>query len=634
MKKIVIATLALFLCQSLILKAQVEQYDPASCSTPHLDSANAVALPYYANNQILSDYLTNNGYYNLEQISFPNLKTTATFLEPKYLIPLTIYIYRDGSNDPNSSIDENDARDYICRANDIFRTAGSSIQFYIESISFEGNNFFNQEVSTNLHIYDMWSRKRLSDGYQGINVHFIRYNLEPQAAPGKATLPHYPVAPYSEYSLFVRTHTNPSGTERPALSIAATLAHEVGHTLGLLHTHHPGRLTSVIQNSENGTISNGCYQESVSRTRENKWYDGCFSSNGYLKCEINGDFLCDTEADPRQTLLVDGTCTYIHPTSGDFLEDNWGVDWLPPTNNVMSYTIDACSNDFSKGQTAIMWMQVDDDLKSQINLQEPIVSSNKELVCDQYTTTFTLSNFPSEASVSWHVEPSSLVTTATGSGSSATISAASSITSGSGEIIFTISGPNNCYIQRVSDEFWIGNPAKPGTIDIAMDAPPKRFTATIIEDVETATSYKWYIDGVYNQTTSTSAAIFNRTATCDDYYFLEVQAVNDCGSGSKNYKDVYGPSCSGDDPFLAMVASPNPSSEETTIAIVDFEDSSEKLSPWSIYIFNENQTLVFEKSDITNKRIHLNTRGFKNGLYFIHGYYKGEVLRSILVVNN
>ena len=90
---------------------------------------------------------------------------------------------------------------------------------------------------------------------------------------GKASLPYYPVLPYSQYSLYVRTHLVYSdgtrGVKRLAEDNAATLAHEIGHTLSLLHTHHPGRLPSLIFNETNATISNSCYQESVSRVKSN-----------------------------------------------------------------------------------------------------------------------------------------------------------------------------------------------------------------------------------------------------------------------------------------------------------------------------------------------------------------------------
>jgi hypothetical protein len=68
------------------------------CSTPNLDSAFAVSLPYYDNTELLETTLQQDGYYDLEQIAFPSLPqfnartSSATFLETKYLIPLDIFI--------------------------------------------------------------------------------------------------------------------------------------------------------------------------------------------------------------------------------------------------------------------------------------------------------------------------------------------------------------------------------------------------------------------------------------------------------------------------------------------------------------------------------------------------------------
>ena len=41
------------------------------CSTPNLDSAFSVSLPYYDNTELLQTTLQQDGYYGLEQIAFP-----------------------------------------------------------------------------------------------------------------------------------------------------------------------------------------------------------------------------------------------------------------------------------------------------------------------------------------------------------------------------------------------------------------------------------------------------------------------------------------------------------------------------------------------------------------------------------
>lgn len=459
--KNILSTILTMVVFGLRTYAQVDQYDPA-CSTPDLDSATAISLPWYNNNQFLENYLVQKGYNNLPQISFPapNARTTTTtFLEPMFLVPLNIYIYRDGSNNPSSAITDADARDYVCRVNEIFRNAGTAIQFYANFVEFEVNEFFNNRISTKWEVYDLWSRKRFSTPTlgNGINVHFIRYNNAPENNGGKASLPYYPVLPYSQYSLYVRTHEVYSdgtrGIKRFAVENAATLAHEIGHTLSLLHTHHPGRLPSLVFNETNATISNGCYQESVSRVKSNYWYNGCISTDGLAKCGINGDFLCDTDADPSQSGRVSVTstgCTYVHPPSGDWRTDNWNDLWTPPTRNVMSYSRSECVNQFSRHQTAIMWRQME-HFRGYINYQTPTVLSNTDIVCAGSNTSFTLSvnQFPSDASVVWDVQPANLVAVPNGNGLTANLSAANSTVQGSVKITFSIIGTNNCYIGRI-----------------------------------------------------------------------------------------------------------------------------------------------------------------------------------------
>lgn len=125
-----------------------------------------------------------------------------------------------------------------------------------------------------------------------------------------------------------------------------TFTHEVGHTLGLRHTHDNAR-GSGSDNKEAG----GCYQESVSRTRRNYWYNGCTSTDTYLKCEINGDKIADTQASFEALsnhLNDDGS---YDGTGGT---DNWGDSWIPPVNNYMSYTRQNLRTEFTPMQSSQM----------------------------------------------------------------------------------------------------------------------------------------------------------------------------------------------------------------------------------------------------------------------------------------
>ncbi len=152
---------------------------------------------------------------------------------------------------------------------------------------------------------------------------------------------------------------------------ANNLIHDLGHTLGLFHTHR-GRNRQNNETSNNGLMGE-CWQESVSRSKK----QGIPCNNrGTLKCEINGDALCDTDADPE--LLIRGNqpgvilayrvsldCNSFQPRDNDsknYKEDNWNDAWLPPGNNnalrnIMSHSRPTCRSMFSPLQKGILYRQ-------------------------------------------------------------------------------------------------------------------------------------------------------------------------------------------------------------------------------------------------------------------------------------
>ncbi|MCZ7556849.1 MAG: T9SS type A sorting domain-containing protein [Bacteroidia bacterium] len=95
------------------------------------------------------------------------------------------------------------------------------------------------------------------------------------------------------------------------------LSHELGHVLGLPHTH--------------GYTNSGTTDELV---------DG---SN----CATHGDRFCDTPADPNLLGKVNGSCGYI----GSALDAN-GMAYRPNTHNIMSYTSSACADTLTPMQLA------------------------------------------------------------------------------------------------------------------------------------------------------------------------------------------------------------------------------------------------------------------------------------------
>lgn len=93
----------------------------------------------------------------------------------------------------------------------------------------------------------------------------------------------------------------------------STLAHELGHSFSLLHTH---------------STSNG------------------FEHANGTNCSIAGDLLCDTPADPKLSSdIVSTSCEYV----GTEL-DNQQNPYMPDVENIMSYSRKPCRVHFSPKQ--------------------------------------------------------------------------------------------------------------------------------------------------------------------------------------------------------------------------------------------------------------------------------------------
>ncbi len=417
----------------------------------------------------------------------------------------------------------------------------------------------------------------------------------------------------------MRTHEIPSGSQRTSENIVGTLAHEIGHNLGLLHTHHPGRFASLLSNNGigegNGTISNGCYQESVSRVKKNYWYDGCLTTDNKLKCEINGDFLCDTQADPNQTRRVSG-CVYNLPSSGDFREDNWGDLWTPPTHNVLSYTTGDCRNEFSRSQTGIMWMQMP-NFQSYINYQVPTIAATPDVVCTGVPLSFALvGTLPSDAAISWVVEPAWLVTVSSGTGTFANLSSTSS---GSGNITYTITGPGNCYIARAQMWFTVGSypsyipsgyAEECSSIPIRFDAVPA--TSPPIQ----ADLYRWSLDGNLLEEGYNSYIYVQLPVGS---YRIGLQTSNACGWSPIELSDWFTIFNCG---FYSYSIYPNTVSTQFTVMQTInqsvTQDSKQIKSPgnFEIRIFDRfGQDLKSYVSKDSN--LNVNTRDLPSGIYYL-----------------
>lgn len=128
-------------------------------------------------------------------------------------------------------------------------------------------------------------------------------------------------------------------------SNAYNFAHQVGHYLGLIHPHSIGNGVELVDRSN---------------------------------CEVAGDFLCDTPADPDLTFaIIDSDCVYQGMLDPDDELDPNGDRYKPDVELVMSYTTTICGTRFTAQQGMVM-KNVIDSFYPDIIVNPGTVSSSSE----------------------------------------------------------------------------------------------------------------------------------------------------------------------------------------------------------------------------------------------------------------
>jgi|GEM_PF-4632833 len=331
-----VALKLLICCLSMSIVKVAYATEDDICGTESLDSATFVSLPWIGNNQLLLDLVDS------VENSCPVCRTADDGLSnTKFQVPVKAVVFY---NDIYPVATDDQIQQYIREVNRIFENNGVRIHFYLVCE-------ISRYHSINAYI-DSESKKNYVLGSflypDAITVHFV--HSRHGQAPGSALLPYKWGDKYSCYIITEGKYDD---------NHANSLAHELGHTLGLLHTHDKGRYSSK-DNAE----CNKCNQESVNKSRTQEWY--CLFSSG-KKCEVNADGLCDTDADPKWNnahgnVINCNSWNYFGEDS-DYEKDNYGDIWGNLGNNnamrnIMSYSLTSCRTDFTPMQRGVMYRGV------------------------------------------------------------------------------------------------------------------------------------------------------------------------------------------------------------------------------------------------------------------------------------
>ena len=326
----------------LLLIAAIVAVNPAFSQTPfgdcgtHLlesDSTWITQLPWFGNNAYLLDILKN--LERSQKADEVHASSCGGTTNAQFRVPLQAVVVR---RDDSTGIPSDFLADSVLReVNRLYDINSTGIQFYwlCENKALYSDYYYKQLGDSATH-----SQLFLNSTTAGaIDVFFVGSLLS--SINGAARFPHR----YLPFHAFVRC-------DRESIAvIAETLAHELAHCLNVLHTADGTR-----GNQQDNALCRPCRQESVSRTKT----QGLFCDNiGLLKCEVNGDFLCDTHGDPGSYVgdsaqNVDPfTCTLLPYNNNRYNEDQWGDAWVPDLSNLMSYA-HGCRSTFTPMQKAIL----------------------------------------------------------------------------------------------------------------------------------------------------------------------------------------------------------------------------------------------------------------------------------------
>jgi len=276
-----------------------QQLDDAVCVSGGRREMDYRKKPWKGNNQFLETYLEKIKYFEERDII-------------RFSVPLKFWVYRNNHGEGGASYE--DIKKFLTDLNENNRYNQTGIQYYIREIEFvdrTARQVFGYYLEAPVQTFFRHTKP-------AINIYLVDRFKKKQESRRLVK---------GTYNIFTKSVI----IQRENSSTA--LAHEIGHYFGLLHPH---------RHYEYGKSK----QEPVSRTRTAKEEKGEIPL-----CEMKGDLLSDTEAEPKLTFLVDNDCNF----TGNVLKDAWGDNYRSVVNNIMSYpTHTRCRNSFTLQQKSVM----------------------------------------------------------------------------------------------------------------------------------------------------------------------------------------------------------------------------------------------------------------------------------------
>jgi len=346
------------------------------------------------------------------------------------------------------------------------------------------------------------------------------------------------------------TYANASGIPGTAVAVGGSflgtsvLSHEVGHCLGLFHTH----------------CGRGCRD-----------YLNCAESIDGSNCSTCGDLICDTPADPCLSGNVTPNCIYIGDPS-----------FSPDVHNIMSYAPPSCLNHLTVGQTMRIHATIfNNQYIFYERSPEPYISGPGSNVVCASGASFSVENLVTGCYVSCWNQSSNLELYST-NGNSAIFKAKAGA-SGWGWVVATVSAGSCGSVTLSQYSIWVGPPQVTNQkVDGSSYYPGKQICPgnhwlTVTPVGTGAGNASWTVPPGIQYIVGTNMLDFTFPYSWSSIS-ISARSANSCGNSTNaNFyltKKTYG--CGG---YFSMY--PNPTSDEVTITI------------------NEPETIVSKHAEIT-----------------------------------
>ncbi|MAP80600.1 MAG: hypothetical protein CL526_05880 [Aequorivita sp.] len=595
-----------------------QEEDKLGCGTATIEDAY-LRDPFYGNSKALLDILREAGY-DMPEDYLDNLDTYGNYIgrNKDYSnkasapvlreIPIKAWVWRNYNGSGNISFSQ--VNQVIDGLNQLFSN-NTNIRFYLLCEISEMNN--SDIANDGDQYFDQMCLYYKESG--AINVHFIIDSNSNWG--GKAHFPNDSTVGL-RYTCAIEQHS--------VSEMGAILAHEIGHTLGLYHTHSAGRSWS---HSNNGGCGD-CHQESVSRSRRQEI--GCIGTYNELKCDVNGDFLCDTAADPELSGLIhtvgNDPCVYNSAIGGT---DNWGEIWTPNTSNIMSYSNLDCFEYFSPLQVGKM-----NYYYTQIGISYPFYSINgSNYVCNGQTGYYSVASLPGVTSYTWETSSNLPITSGQGT-NSITVQA----TDNYGGYVKVSPG---CGYNSRSRSIWKFYDLEIDGYDTACAQGGFDYNYTIPPLY--GASYTWSItNGTINYGQGTTTVNISLTPHSSNQTWLSLNINGVCASTVYKHKIIN----HGDPPPPAeqcfaqqdrphnnqnqedivndeVKLYPNPANSNVTV----FWPSQKS---YSLVLRDVHGKILLEENNITENQFDLNLVNYPKGIYFIYLITEYNIIIKKLII--